>query len=103
MVAAGEPIAHHSVVKTITPSLLDQLPVAEIERVTFYKRDELTTDLICCEVRVAGRDCFFHEQAEGWQLLLDHLAGLPGFKADWFSAVFQHTFERSETVAFQRP
>lgn len=89
--------------KSITPAALEQLPVTQIERVTFYKRDEITTDLICCEVRVASRDWFFHEEAEGWQLLLDHLAALPGFDADWYSRLSQPSFERSEMVAFQRP
>ena len=88
--------------KTTIPAVLDQLPLAAVERVTFYKRDELTTDLICCEVRVASHDWFFHEEAAGWQLLLDHLAALPGFDADWFSSVSQPPFERSETIAFQR-
>ena len=86
--------------KSITPAALKQLPLSEIERVTFYKRDELTTDLICCEVRAASRDWFFHEEAKGWQLLLDHLAQLPGFNADWFAAVSQPPFERSETIAY---
>jgi hypothetical protein len=82
--------------------LLEKLPLTEIERVTFYKRDELTTDLICCEVRVASRDWFFHEETEGWQLLLDHLAALPEFDAEWFSALSQPPFEPPETIAYQR-
>jgi hypothetical protein len=84
------------------PAIREQLPLAEVELVTFYKRDELTTDLICCEVRVASRDWFFHEEATGWKLLLDHLAALPGFDADWFSSVSKVPFERSETIAFKR-
>ena len=87
---------------SITPAALDQLPLSEIERVTFYKRDELTTDLICCEVSAANRDWFFHEEAQGWQLLLNHLAALTGFDADWFATVSQPPFERSETIAYQR-
>jgi len=89
--------------KSITSATLHEMPLSEIERVTFYKRDELATDLICCEVRAANRDWFFHEDVEGWQALLDHLAALPGFDANWFSRVSQPPFERSETIAFQRP
>ena len=70
--------------------------------VTFYKRDELTTDLICSEVRAANRDWFFHEEAQGWQLLLNHLAALPGFNADWFAAVSQPPFKCSKMIAYQR-
>jgi hypothetical protein len=79
-----------------------QLPLAEIERVTFFKRDELTTDLICCDVQAVGRDWFFHEEMVGWELLLDRLKGLPGFRTDWFSAISQPAFVSAETVAFQR-
>jgi hypothetical protein len=31
----------------------ESLPLGQIESVTFYKRDEITTDLICCDVQVA--------------------------------------------------
>jgi aminoglycoside phosphotransferase len=54
--------------EAITPALLDQLPLAEIERVTFFKRDELTSDLICCNVQAAGRGWLFHEEMTGWEL-----------------------------------
>jgi len=34
--------------------------------VIFCKRDEITTDLICCDVEVAGHVCTFREEATGW-------------------------------------
>ena len=86
----------------IDQHIIDQLLLDQIERVAFYKRDELTTDLICCEVGIAGRSWFFHEELTGWQLLLEHLRHLPGFRGDWHAAVVQPTFERCETVAFER-
>jgi len=82
--------------------VIDQLPRAQIERVTFYKRDELTTDLICCDVVICGQSWFFHEELPGWQLLLEHLGQLPGFRADWYATVVHPTFEQCETVAFDR-
>jgi hypothetical protein len=36
-------------------NLLRRIPLSDIQQVTFYKRDELTTDLICCDVELAGR------------------------------------------------
>ena len=45
-----------------------QLPLASISEVVFYKRDEITTDLICCEVQVDGQIWFFHEEAKEWSL-----------------------------------
>ncbi|WP_442583618.1 hypothetical protein ACSBOB_17325 [Mesorhizobium sp. ASY16-5R] len=87
---------------TIDASILNQLPLADIESVAFYKRDEITTDLICCEVKIDGKIWFFHEEWMGWSLLLEHVQKLPGFRADWFAAVSSPAFETCETVAFRR-
>ena len=84
-----------------TPNLAE-LPPTSINKVTFYKRDELTTDLICCEVDVDGRTWFFHEEMPTWDALIAHFEGLPGFRADWFAAVSQPPFGICETVAFSR-
>ena len=86
----------------ITPELLDQLSLTEIDRVTFFKRDELTTDLLCCDVQLNGQHWFFHEGMGGWDLLLDHLKGLPGFREDWFAAVSHPAFEAAEMTAFRK-
>jgi hypothetical protein len=86
----------------LAPNLLDPLPLEQIESVTFHKRDEVTTDLICCEVEVAGTIWFFQEEMEGWALLIKHLEQLPGFRSDWHAAVVQPPFSESRTVAFRR-
>lgn len=77
----------------IRPETIAQLPLAKVESVTFYKRDQITTDLICCEVGLGSETWFFHEELEGWDLLLLHLTQLPDFRADWFSSVSQPPFE----------
>jgi hypothetical protein len=86
----------------IDAELLTRLPLSEIERVVFYKRDELTTDLVCCDVRVAGKVWTFHEALAGWDLLIEHLNGLRGFQPASLAAMAQPPFELSETVAFCR-
>jgi hypothetical protein len=86
----------------IDADLLAELPLTDVAKVTFYKRDELTTDLICCDVLIGGRVWTFHEELVGWDLLIDHLQGLPTFRGDWFGAVSQPSFAASETVAFSR-
>ena len=86
----------------IDESLLARLPLAQIARVDFYKRDEITSDLICCEVLAGGRTWTFHEELVGWDLLLDHLGMLPDLRADWFAEVSQPPFGACETVAFCR-
>ena len=86
----------------IDRDLLAKLPLGDVARVTFYKRDEMTTDLICCEVAIGPEVWTFHEELAGWDMLIGHLQRLPGFRADWFAAVAQPPFAASETVAFSR-
>jgi hypothetical protein len=86
----------------INRNLLAQLPLADITQVTFYKRDEITTDLICCDISLDGKVWTFHEELVGWDDLIDHLGKLPQFRADWFAAVSQPPFALTETVAFSR-
>ena len=87
---------------SIDADVIAQLPLKEVAKVTFYKRDEVATDLICCDVVIADLVWSFHEELVGWGLLLDHLERLPSFRADWFAAVSQPPFATSETVAFSR-
>jgi hypothetical protein len=84
----------------IDAELFFRLPLGEIESVVFYKRDEVTTDLVCCDVKVAGKTWMFHEEQRGWHLLMHHLHGLPGFRSDALTAISQPPFETSEIVAF---
>ncbi|GLV21627.1 hypothetical protein TomMM35A_14840 [Sphingobium sp. TomMM35A] len=86
----------------ITPAGIAQLPLANIDAVVFYKRDQITTDLICCDVDMAGKIWTFHEEMKGWVDLIAHLSALPEFRADWYEAVVHPPFCTSETVAFHR-
>ena len=94
--------AKHHIEMTITPAVLAQLTLPDVRAVVFYKRDEITTDLICCDLEVAGHVWSFHEEAAGWQDLIAHLSALPGFRADWYEAVVGPPFATSETIAFDR-
>jgi hypothetical protein len=87
----------------IDPATLDRLPLEGIDKVTFYKRDELTTDLICCDVEIGGQTWFFHEEVQGWDLLLGHVGQLPDFRRDWYESVAQPPFKQKETVAYAKP
>ena len=81
--------------------------LADVRKVVFFKRDELTTDLICCDVEVDSIDgpkvWFNHEEEPSWQEWLDELATLPGFDSDWYSKVYLPPFAPSITVAYERP
>jgi hypothetical protein len=87
---------------TITPDALAQLPLSAVETVVFYKRDEITTDLICCGVEVAGRVWTFHEETVGWADLIAHLSALPSFRTDWYAEVVNPPFATRETMAYRR-
>lgn len=93
---------HNSSMDKIDASTLEQLPLAGISSVVFYKRDEITTDLICCDVALNEGVRTFHEELGGWGLLLEHLATLPGFRTDWFAEVSRPPFAEASTVAFSR-
>ena len=81
---------------------LKHFTLDEVAKVTFYKRDEVTADLICCDVVVGGRIWTFHEDRSDWSALVQHLAKLPGFRGDWFDAVSQPPFATCEFVAFSQ-
>ena len=81
--------------------------LSTVRTVTFFKRDELTTDLICCEVEVDGADLpeilRNNEESESWQEWIDALQQLKGFEHEWFALVSQPAFAPNVTVAYQRP
>ena len=87
---------------TITPAVLAQLALPDVRAVVFYKRGQITTDLIRCDVAVAGRIWTFHEESAGWPALLAHVSVLPGFRADWYEAVVSPPFAASTTIASDR-
>ncbi|MXO61299.1 hypothetical protein GRI89_17275 [Altererythrobacter salegens] len=82
--------------------VLASLPVELIDGIVFYKRDQITDDLICCDVSSEGQVWTFHEDLKGWDNLIEHFHRLEGFKVDWFDCVSQPPFEVSETIAFTR-
>lgn len=78
----------------------------DVLRIRAYKRDELTTDLVCLDVELQdGTTWFVHEEVPGWEDFLDAaeraLAGLQSFRS-WFPEVAQPPFARSERVIYER-
>ena len=76
--------------------------LSDVERVTCYKLDCITIDLICCDVEAGGKTWTLHEEGPDWAALMVSLATLPGFRTDWYAAVYLPPFERCETVAYLR-
>ncbi len=81
--------------------------LADVRRVEFYKRDELTTDLICCNITLNGKAgaeevIFAHEEMPHWDELIQRLEFLGGFDVEWFSQVSQPPFAECRYEAFAR-
>lgn len=78
----------------------------QVREIAFFKRDEITTDLICCEVSVSsdGREdtLFFHEEMDSWQRMIAQVSELPDFDQKWFETVMQPPFKEQRTVAYRR-
>lgn len=78
----------------------------DVTRMEAYKRDELTTDLICFDVTTGSgtkiATWFIHEELAGWQDLVPRLEQLPGFRGDWYAAIVQPPFAENRTVVFRR-
>ena len=70
-----------------------------------YKHDDITTDLVCCELEVTGREgaraYVLHEELGGWPVLLAWLEALPGFRRDWRESVIQPPMQENRTLVYQ--
>ncbi len=77
--------------------------LAKVIRVEFYKRDELTTDLIGCDILTPDGVISAHEDMPYWDELIRKLEFLGGFDVEWFSQISQPAFALAKYVAFERP
>ena len=77
----------------------------QVRKIVFYKRDEITTDVICCEISVSfgGQEevLFFHEEMPHWQEMIEKVSNLPDFDMKWFEKVAHPPFQTQQTVAYQ--
>jgi hypothetical protein len=81
--------------------------LSDVSKVVAYKRDELTTDLICFDVITdAGSDIetwTFHEEQPEFEKVVGELAALPGFLDEWRERVVLPRFSPCETTIYSRP
>ncbi|ATY30857.1 hypothetical protein [Sphingomonas psychrotolerans] len=88
--------------KKSTAAALAQIEWSKVHSVTFYKIDQITTDLICCDVSTDAEVWTLHEEMSDWGAFLREIELLPGFRADWFAEVSQPVFAESRFLAFSR-
>jgi hypothetical protein len=75
----------------------------EIVRVAIYKRDEITTDLVCFVVALeSGDEITIHEEMPGFDQWIKSVEHLPGFDTSWREKVIHPPFASNEIVAYSR-
>lgn len=85
--------------------LLGRVRFDDILSVEAYKRDELTTDLVCFDITTVGElpvTWFVHEEVPGWLELVKALQHLSGFDTTWPGKIIQPAFAESRTVIYDR-
>ena len=77
-----------------------------VDQIVFFKRDELTTDLICCEITIITKGSpvvwFVHEEADEWTMILLEMENLQGFDKSWPEKVIKPPFVENRTIAFSK-
>jgi hypothetical protein len=77
----------------------------DIDRAVAFKRDLLTTDLICLSFEAHGQSVEVDDESTGWSGLLTHLPErLPGALTGkaLLAMVMQPPFAENRTVVFER-
>lgn len=82
-----------------------ELGWSEVEQVHAYKRDLLTTDLICLAFKKSGKEEYYeiHEEMAGYHDLLEVLQSrLPRFTLEWIFDVAVPAFETKHQIIWKR-
>lgn len=78
--------------------------ISDIVKIAAYKRDEVVTDLICFELRMAdGSFWTLHEEIAGFEDVVAALERLPGFFVGWREKVVLPPFDRNWMVVWTKP
>jgi hypothetical protein len=77
----------------------------DVEEVCAFKRDLLTTDLICLEFKKLGKEEYYemNEEMVGYHDLLELIPEhLPKFNRGWFSSIALPAFASNHQVIWKR-
>lgn len=90
----------------VTAKSADAVSLEEVRAIIAYKLDELTTDLVCCDI-VTGADDgeqirTIHEELPGFDAAMKAFEALPGFKRQWRDVVMLPPFATNRTVVYDR-
>src|SRR5690606_4367674 len=84
----------------------DAVSLDEVSEVIAYKIDELTIDLVCCDIVTGSGDGqqirTIHEEIPGFDDLMACFETLPGFNPKWRDAVIHPPFATNRTTIYDR-
>jgi len=91
---------------TITGKAIDTVTLDKVNAMIAYKLDELTTDLVCCDVVTGHGDgeqtWTIHEELPGFDAVMVHFETLPGFDRKWRDEIISPAFATNRTIIYAR-
>jgi len=90
----------------VTTKATDAVLLDEVHAIVAYKIDELTTDLVCCDIVTGSGDGeqmrTIHEDIPGFDAVMARFEVLPGFNRQWRDAVILPHFATNRTTIYNR-
>lgn len=86
-----------------TDEEITQFQWSEIEKLTGFKLDRLTTDDICLKIESNSKTSFVTEEFEGWRIFINKmLMEFPKIDKNQEEIIAKPAFERKETEIYNR-
>ncbi len=90
----------------VTAKGTDTVSLEEIKTIFAYKLDEITTDLVCCDIVTGVGDGeqirTIHEELPGFDVAMARLEALPAFNQMWRDDVLLPPFATNRTTIYSR-
>jgi len=90
----------------VTSKGTDTVSFDDVSAIVAYKLDELTTDLVCCDIVTGAGDGeqirTIHEELPGFDAAMKHFESLPGFDRQWRDMVILPPFATNRAVIYSR-
>jgi len=83
--------------------VITQFQWSEIEKLTGFKVDRITTDDICLKIESNKKTSYATEEFEGWRIFMNKLLiEFPQIDKNWEGIIANPAFERKETELYNR-
>ena len=90
----------------VTPKRTETVSLDQVSAIVAYKIDELTTDLVCCDIVIGFGDGeqirTIHEEIPGFGAVMVRFETLPGFNRNWRESVIVPPFAENRTIIYKR-